>query len=79
MIDRRTVFDLWERRDDPNAAAAMLAIMAECQRAGEPVPSLIVQWHSRAVEHMRTAKPGRSGDTADNERLRAYARGKRGG
>lgn len=74
MIDRRTVFALWERRDDPNAAAVMLATMAECHRNGEPVPALIALWHSRAVEHMLAAKPGRNGEPVEAERVRAYDR-----
>lgn len=74
MIDRRTVFALWERRDDPNAAAAMLAIGAEYDRAGQLAPVLIRLWRIRAVEHMLSAKPGRNGEPVEAERVRAYDR-----
>lgn len=74
MIDRRIVLDLWERRDDPNAAMALLAVSNEYVKAGKPFPLLLAHWYSQAIERALTTRTHGNGKRIEQERVSAYTR-----
>ena len=73
MMPRRDVIELWERRHEPNVAAAMLAIVEKYRAVGEPLPPLLARWHSQAIERMLNATP-HAGQNPEHARWSEFGR-----